>query len=155
MSLYAGLPPLLVVGSSDGDLLVLEAPAVTHANRGDDAAIPPGSLTRGVLRAQYPITAIIAVSPAAAAAAAASTATLGSTLSSISDDGTFWLFAACADKGIRRYRMLTDAQRAAVKSSHVAPKSALLASQNYQVINSSQGQKLNRSPHSKTHFDSK
>jgi len=131
--LYAGRPPLLVVGSSGGELVILEAPADMHAKRSDDAAIPPGSLTRGFLRAQYPITAIVTVSPVEAATVA-SGAVPGTANAPISDDGTFWVFAACADKSIRRYRMLTDAQRAALKSSNAVPKNTFSAAQNYQVI---------------------
>ena len=73
---------------------MVEAPEITHANHSDDAAIPSGSLTRGFLRAQFPVTALTTASPLAASAAVGATQGV--------DDGTFWVFAACADKSIRR-----------------------------------------------------
>ena len=133
LSLYSGPPPLLVVASTGGELVVLEAPEASHAVHSDEAAIPTGSLTRGFMRAQHAVTALTATEVAAVAAGRRPSSSGGP--EAPSEDGLFWVFAACADKSVRRYRMLTDVQRAAaVKGAQAAPrKSALASAQDYQV----------------------
>ncbi len=126
-SLYAGAPPLLVVASGGSDIVVVQAPDVMYSTRTEDATVPAGTLTRGTLRTQYPVTAL-AVSLSSGRAASGGDGG--------GEDGTFWVFAACTDRSVRRYRMLTDAQRNAAKlalaavghnpASH-APKQHLLA----------------------------
>eukprot|EP00967_Tisochrysis_lutea_P002956 scaffold3575_cov17-Tisochrysis_lutea.AAC.1 len=55
----AGAPPLLVVGTTLGELQLLQMPQSLNHLRADDALIPPISLLHGLLRVQSPITAML------------------------------------------------------------------------------------------------
>ncbi|GAX79865.1 hypothetical protein CEUSTIGMA_g7305.t1 [Chlamydomonas eustigma] len=122
LSLFDGTPPLLVVACAGNELIVVQAPDMTYSHRSDDATIPAGSLTRGLLRTQYAATAL---------STSHTMSTVGETAAR--DEPSFWVFAACVDRSVRRYRMLTEEQIAAAKTSDAPPKRALHATQNYQV----------------------
>jgi len=91
----AGAPPLLVVGTTLGELQLLQMPQSLNHLRADDALIPPISLLHGLLRVQSPITAMLTM-PIMTAGGYPDTTVL---------DGAFWLVACCADKSIKRIRM--------------------------------------------------
>lgn len=148
-----------MVASINGEVLVLQAPERAYtatwgpasSGAAADAIIPAGSLTRGFMRVQANVTALataapgtgggarisgVATGPAAVVDRVSSTPPGSPTRRSTAHghgDGSFWVFATCADKSVRRFRMLTDAQRAAVKSAHEPPKHLLMAAHAYQV----------------------
>lgn len=156
--MYAGgAAPLLVVASINGEVLVLQAPERAYtatwgpasSGAAADAIIPAGSLTRGFMRVQANVTALATAAPGGGGARISGVATGPAVVDGASNappgsptrrstahgqgDGSFWVFATCADKSVRRFRMLTDAQRAAVKSAHEPPKHLLMAAHAYQV----------------------
>ncbi len=143
-SQFVGRTPLLVVGSINGKVIVLQAPDKAYVNRSADAAVPAGSLTVAIMRAQSRITALAtAQTPAlrgsdalnahARPPRAPGTAAADEPAAGKSYDGSFWVFVACADKSVRRFRLVTDSQRAAAKGTAEPPRHALMASQNFQV----------------------
>ncbi|KAL6750437.1 hypothetical protein V8C86DRAFT_850378 [Haematococcus lacustris] len=90
--------PLVVVGTSNGELQVLVPPDSLGPPRREDARLPLGSCLVALLRAHSTVTAMV-------------------TLPAHDAEGEFWLFACCADKSLRRFRLPTEQHKAAARTA--------------------------------------
>ncbi len=71
--------------------------------------VPHGTLLVGLLRASSVITAM-ATNPSPSPSAPAGAAPAAG------EEGSFWLFACCLDKSVRRYRVMTEQHRATARA---------------------------------------
>lgn len=102
------------MGTTNGELQVITPPtSLAHLRDSDTAAIKPTSLLVGLLRAQSVITAMV-TAPCTDAGVA---------------DGSFWLFACCTDKSVRRFKLPTDAHRNTARNALAALEQRGLARQ--------------------------
>ena len=126
----SNLPLLVVAGASSlvdggrsltgvsapthqGELVVLQIPSESYLNRDADALIPSGLFTRGYIRLQSRAAAISVVPLQGGIASSGA-----GHPQHPHDESMFFVLVAGEDRSLRRYRLLTEAQKSSAKAYH-------------------------------------